>query len=235
MNASSSFSISRLILDKWIALNGCSICGAFGTGRVWRRSVTSLRPFGAFLTTALLLIAIWPTAVWAAPPTPALQNPSIAELEQLVDTLKDDKARQAFVAQLQTLIATQRAALIKPNEPSDLISLMSPRIDALGEEVLAGVTVFVDAPLLLRWVKEQLVDEATRARWIQVAYSLVIVFAAGLIAEWITRRCSHEYCRALRLSPGGAFRYVCCWPPEDFLSRHCPSLRLRRSYWRPSR
>jgi small-conductance mechanosensitive channel len=188
MNASSSFSVSRLIFGKLAALNRCSTRGDFGTGRVWRQSVTSLRPFSTFLTSALLLIAIWPTAVSAAPPTPAVQSPSIAELEQLVDTLKDDTARQAFVARLQTLIAAQRAALIKPDEPGDLISVMSHRTDALAEEVLAGVAVLIDAPLLLTWVKEQLVDEATRARWIQVAYSLVIVFGAGLIAEWITRR-----------------------------------------------
>ena len=180
-------SSGRQILAKWVALIRCLTRDDFGAASARRAGATSLLPLSTILMMSLLIV-VRPIAVSAATPTPAAQDPSITELEQLVDTLKDDKARQAFVVQLQTLIAAQRAEPVKPDEPRDLISVMSHRIDALAEEVLAGATVLVDAPLLLTWVKEQIVDETTRARWIQVAYSLVIVFGAGLIAEWITRR-----------------------------------------------
>jgi moderate conductance mechanosensitive channel len=147
-----------------------------------------VRALRALLIAALLLTALWPAFAAAASPTPAAGNPSITELEQLVQTLKNDKGREAFVAQLDALIAAQRAVAAKPVEPEDLISVLSDRINALGDEVLAGAAVLVDAPLLLAWVKGQIANEYTCALWLQVAYSLVIVFGTGLVAEWAVRR-----------------------------------------------
>ena len=138
---------------------------------------------------ALLLLALWPPAASAESPTPPSASPSVTELEHLVDTLRDDKARTAFVIQLQTLIAAERAVTIKAAaEPEDLVSALSHRINTLAEEVLAGAAVVVDAPLLVAWVQGQIANEATRARWIQVAFALVIVFGVALIAEWVARR-----------------------------------------------
>jgi small-conductance mechanosensitive channel len=137
---------------------------------------------------ALLLLALWPPAASAESPTSPAASPSLTELEHLVDTLRDDKARAAFVAQLQTLIAAERAGTVKAVEPEDLVSALSRRINALTEEVLAGAAVVVDAPLLVAWVEGQIANEATRARWIQVAFALVIVFGVALTAEWVARR-----------------------------------------------
>src|SRR5438105_14292939 len=142
----------------------------------------------AALFVALLLIALWPAFASAAPPISAEANPSTAELEQLVQTLKDDKDRHAFVAQLETLIASHRAATAKPSEPEDLVSILSERINAIDDEVLAAAAVLVDATLLLAWAKGQIANEHTRALWVQVAYSLALVFGAGFIAEWLVRR-----------------------------------------------
>src|SRR5438552_823633 len=147
-----------------------------------------VRALRARLFPALLLISLWPTFASAASPTPAAGNPSTAELEQLVQTLKNDKGREAFVAQLETLIGAQRAVAAKSADREDLVSVLSDRINAIGDEVLAGAAVLVDAPLLLAWVKGQIANEYTRALWIQVAYSLVIVFGTGLVAEWAARR-----------------------------------------------
>src|SRR5260370_21062318 len=69
---------------------------------------------------ALLLLALWPPAASAESPTPPAASPSVTELEHLVDTLQNDKARTAFVAQLQTLIAAERAVTVKAAEPEDL-------------------------------------------------------------------------------------------------------------------
>jgi hypothetical protein len=115
---------------------------------------------------ALLLIALWPAFASAAPPIAAEANPSVTELEQLVQTLKDDKERQAFVAQLETLIASHRAVAAKPSEPEDLVSILSGRINAIDDELLAAAAVLVDAPLLLAWTKGQIANEYTRALWV---------------------------------------------------------------------
>jgi hypothetical protein len=49
----------------------------------------------------------------------------------LVETLKDDKTRAAFLGQLQELIAAKRAVSVKAAEPQDLVASLSHRINAL--------------------------------------------------------------------------------------------------------
>ena len=164
-----------------------SACARGGQRLISRAPVSSVRALRGPSIAALLLVALLPGLATGAPPS-AAGNPSTVELEQLVQTLKNDKGREAFVAQLDALITAQRAVAAKPAEPEDLVSILSDRINALGDEVLAGAAVLVDAPLLLAWVKGQIANEYTRALWIQVAYSLVIVFGIGLVAEWIVRR-----------------------------------------------
>jgi moderate conductance mechanosensitive channel len=173
-------------LDLLVFRRGFSACAPDGV--MSRAPVCSLRALRVCLIAALLFSAFLPQLASAASPSPAAENPSVTELEQLVQTLKNDKGREAFVAQLDALLAAQRGVAAKPAEPEDLISVLSDRINALGDEVLAGAAVVVDAPLLLAWVKGQIANEYTRALWIQVAYSLMIVFGMGLVAEWAARR-----------------------------------------------
>jgi moderate conductance mechanosensitive channel len=184
--------VANLLLGSALnfsAFSRCfSACTRDGKPLISGAPMFPVRALRALLIAPLLLIALWPTFASAASPTPAAGDPSTAELEQLVQTLKNDKGREAFVAQLDALIAAQRGVAAKPAEPEDLISILSGRINALGDEVLAGAVVLVDAPLLLAWVKGQIANEYTRALWIQVAYSLVIVFGIGLVAEWAMRR-----------------------------------------------
>ena len=113
---------------------------------------------------AFLLALVFTQPALAASPPPAGAAPSVGELEQLVDTLKDDKARAALVTQLQALIAAQRTAAAEPAEPADFLAGLSQRINALMEEVLAGVAVIVDAPRLVAWGQAQIANEAARAR-----------------------------------------------------------------------
>ena len=154
-----------------------------------RADISASWTIRTLLVAGFVILALWPNFLWAAGPSAPVQaTPSAAELEQLVQTLKDDKERHTFVAQLEALIAAQRAATVNAVEPEDVVSVLSRRINALGEEVFAGVAVLVDAPFLLAWAKGQVSDQATRTRWIEVAYSLVIVFGTGLAAEWIVRR-----------------------------------------------
>src|ERR1043165_855561 len=89
-----------------------------------KRLISSLRALRGPLIAALFLVALLPGWATAAPPS-AGGNPSVTELEQLVQTMKNDKGREAFVAQLDALIAAQRGVAAKPAEPEDLISVRS--------------------------------------------------------------------------------------------------------------
>src|ERR1700719_3016710 len=106
-------------------------------------------------------ILILPLLFLAAPalaetPAAAPAAPSVDELQQLVDTLQDDKSRAQFVTQLQTLIAARRAA-VAPQE-STPAGWLSQQVDQLTSEILEGVSVVVDAPRIIAWGRWQVED-----------------------------------------------------------------------------
>src|SRR5690242_11488505 len=94
-------------LDFLVFCRCFSACARDYTPLISRVLVSSLRALRGPLIAALLLVALLPESATAAPQSTAA-NPSVTELEQLVETLKNDKGREAFVAQLDALIAAQR-------------------------------------------------------------------------------------------------------------------------------
>jgi small conductance mechanosensitive channel len=118
---------------------------------------------------------------------PAAAAPSATELQGLVDTLRDDKARAALVGQLQALIAANRAAA-EPAQPVDFLARMTQRLDVLVDELLVGAAVVLEAPRLANWVSAQFTDEAARGRWAELLLAFAVVFGAAVLAEWLTRR-----------------------------------------------
>ena len=112
------------------------------------RSNRTLRWLAAL---AFSLMPLLPAGAETAPAAPAN-----ADLQQLVTTLKDDKARTQLIEQLQTLIAAQNAAETgtAPTSLSWLADLPA-ELDAVGAELLAAVPVFAQAPRLFAWTKAQ--------------------------------------------------------------------------------
>jgi moderate conductance mechanosensitive channel len=146
-----------------------------------------------------VLIVMLPASAHAASPAPAHaagRTPAAAatsapvsagELQQLVDTLKDDHARAKLVAQLQALITAQRRTAPKQPEGVALLGRLSGQIDALTGEILAGAAMVVDAPRLVGWAREQMHSPAARARWINAATAFVLIFGSAAAAEWVLR------------------------------------------------
>ncbi len=127
--------------------------------------------------------AATPAAKPAAQPAPV----SVDELQRLVDTLQDEKARARLVTELRGLIAAQRK--IPAEKPSGILLLgrLSQQVDALTGEILAGVALLVDAPRLVHWARWQITDAAARQRWIDAAYAFLLVFGIAGISEWALR------------------------------------------------
>src|SRR5437762_13737603 len=92
----------------------------------------------------LLFLLLLPAAAGSAEASGG--TASTDELQRLVETLHDDKARAQLVSQLQALIAAQRGADAQQHEAASPVSWLSQRIDELTGEILAGASVFVDAP-----------------------------------------------------------------------------------------
>src|SRR5579859_3256353 len=138
----------------------------------------------AILILPLLLLA---APSWADTPAPAPAAPSVGELQQLVDTLQDDKARAQFVSGLRSLIAARRASAAQ-EEPASPAGWLSQQVDQLTGEILEGVSVVVDAPRIIAWGRLQVEDDAARRRWLDIGLALVVVFGCAAAAEWIVRR-----------------------------------------------
>lgn len=140
------------------------------------------------LAFALLVLLAAPLPAWAetAPATQAA--PSTVELQTLIDTLQDDKARAALVAQLQTLIAARRTAPQETAQPADLVARFTQHLNMLAEELLVGMAVVLDAPRLWAWADFQISDQDARAQWGDVILACVVVFGLAVIAEWLVRR-----------------------------------------------
>ena len=137
----------------------------------------------AILVLPLLLLLTTP--VWAAAPAPAA--PSVDELQQLVDTLQDGKARARFIEQLQTMIAARRAAAA-PQRNASPAGWLSQRVDQLNSEILEGASVVVDIPRIIAWGRTQIANETARRHWLEIALAVVVVFGCAGIGEWLVRR-----------------------------------------------
>src|SRR5271169_5055779 len=145
--------------------------------------------FRAAFWLLLWLAAALPAGARAAePPTAAQPVPvSVDELEQLVHNLQDDAARTKLVEQLRALIAVQRGAEKEKPPAAALFGQLSQQIDAFSGEILAGVSMVLDALRLFGWAREQISDIAARRLWGEAALAFGLIFGFAVIAEWIVR------------------------------------------------
>jgi small conductance mechanosensitive channel len=142
--------------------------------------------FRRSMCAVLLLLFLLLPAAPASAEAPQV-TPSVDELQRLVETLHDDKARAELVSQLQALIAAQRGADAQ-HEAASPMGWLSQRIDQVTGEILAGASVLVDVPHVVAWGQSQIEDDTARRRWLDIGLALVIVFGCAVVAEWLVRR-----------------------------------------------
>lgn len=152
---------------------------------IWRRVL----PWIAVL--ALCLVPLLGARAQSAAPqaqASAPAAPTVEQLQQLVATLKNDKARAQLVDQLQALIAAQNAQQQETAAaPKSWFADLPSQLDAIGGEILAAAPIFAQAPSIGAWVERQIEDPASRQRWIDITGKLFVILAAGLAADLITR------------------------------------------------
>ncbi len=124
-------------------------------------------------------------AMTSAEPTPG-------EIEALLATLKDDAARAALIADLETLIAAQRAA--EAAEPAGVLGSASAAMGRIGAEfsaLVAGIGGWGD---IADWLERQAGDSERRTAWIiamsKVVLVLLVAFAAGRMTRSVLGRWS---------------------------------------------
>ncbi|HKT18134.1 MAG TPA: mechanosensitive ion channel domain-containing protein [Stellaceae bacterium] len=137
---------------------------------------------------AALMFCLAPVLGARAQSAPAA--PTNQELQHLVATLEDDKARAQLVQQLQALIAAQNAQQQQQEQETSPLSWfgnLPAQLDSLGADVLSAVPIFTQAPRLFAWLDLQIADPQLRGFWIDVITKLALIFGAGLAAGAIVR------------------------------------------------
>jgi len=116
-----------------------------------------------------------------------------ADVDDLISTLEDPKAREAFVTRLKALGAV--AAAENPNAakpPSRfggrIVETLSAKIDGVSQQLVSGAEFLLDTPSILEWVEKQATVAENRDIWLRVLSKILAVLFAGFVAEWIVRR-----------------------------------------------
>ena len=123
------------------------------------------------------------------PSAPAGAEVSTTDLQKLLDTLQNDQDRAKLTEQLRALIATQHNEIqATPPASSHFLDTLSDQLHSISTDILATVSVVIDAPRVLSWIEGQASDEGARSRWEQVLWHLLIVFALASAADLLVRR-----------------------------------------------
>ena len=130
-----------------------------------------------------------PTPAPAATPSSAEPNPK--EIGRLIDSLESPAKREELLNQLKALQQAEQAA--KPEREMEglgtrLLTVLSARLDNLGEEVRTTGEVVLNAPQGMRWLQRQALDPARRATWAWLFAELALVLVAGHSIRLVTTR-----------------------------------------------
>jgi len=154
------------------------------------------------LAVLMVVLGLAMPAAAADPPAPATVN--VADLERLVTTLEDPQARGVLVAQLKTLIeserARQQAAAVVPAAPR-ILDAVSDSVSRVGRTLYDATVFIADAPRVLAWLQAQAQDADAQRRWLEVLAMLTAVLIGGLAAEALVRSLVRPVMRRIEGDP----------------------------------
>ncbi|MBU8543218.1 MULTISPECIES: mechanosensitive ion channel domain-containing protein [Roseomonadaceae] len=85
--------------------------------------------------------------------------------------------------------AAEAPALLAPNTlGAQLLMGASQRLQGISESLVAAAEAATDLPSVARWASDLARDPVTQTRVIDAAWKLMLLFGAGLLAEWLARR-----------------------------------------------
>ncbi|PWC89357.1 hypothetical protein TSH100_04745 [Azospirillum sp. TSH100] len=147
-----------------------------------------------------LLASAGPASAQSPLPTPvpatgsaatAAADPNPKEIGRLIDSLESPAKREELLNQLRALQQAEQA--FKPERETEglgtrLLTVLSARLDNLGEEVRTTGEVVLNAPQGMRWLQRQVLDPARQATWAWLFAELALVLLAGHSVRLITTR-----------------------------------------------
>ncbi|MBY6263700.1 mechanosensitive ion channel [Azospirillum sp. 412522] len=181
----------------------CSARAPAGRFRWTHRGVVPLfRLLLVSLFVGLSVLASAGAALAQSPPAPSplaaplattapAPEPNPREIGRLIDSLENPDRREALLTQLRALQQAEQAA--KPEREAEglgtrLLTVLSARLDNLGEEVRTTGEVVLNAPQGMRWLQRQALDPARQATWAWLFAELALVLVAGHAVRLVTTR-----------------------------------------------
>ena len=119
---------------------------------------------------------------------------SAAQIESLVETLRDHTEREKLIAQLEVLLETQGArSTDTPSAEIDSVgatalAFLSRKVETLNALAGEAARSIANVPALAADVATQASDPEVRARWLEAAFKLIVVVSIGFVAEWLVMR-----------------------------------------------
>ncbi len=139
-----------------------------------------------------------PAATTPSAPSPSLSTEAAAgeaaaaehrkDLQTLLDTLTDDKARNELIVRLRGLVEVQASDAGVAKERHDWLAGATESLGDVSKSILAFVGALEQLPDLGRSLLTSLSDPGT-LKWLSGAIAMIVaVLAAGLLVEWFTKR-----------------------------------------------
>ena len=137
------------------------------------------------LPVLVFMLCVWFAAAPAlaqdrAPPPPGLDTAAAAEVEALLETLRDPAARAVLIGQLEALVAFQAGEAAPAG--AGWLSALSDRLDRIARDAGGLARNFGDPSRLFDWTGEQFSDPDRRTFWRDFGLNVLIVLAAALVA-----------------------------------------------------
>ena len=119
---------------------------------------------------------------------------SAAQIESLVETLRDDTEREKLIAQLEVLLDAQGALSTDTPSPEidsvgvTALAFLSRNVEALSALAGEAARSLANVPALAAELARRASDPEVRGRWLEVAFKLIVVIGVGFVAEWLVMR-----------------------------------------------
>lgn len=138
------------------------------------------------LFVALCLLAF--PAFAQSPAAPDTTSP--VEIESLLGTLKDDAKREAFVSDLEAMVAAQRQLDAETEKSVGVLILekVSGKMDAIGIELSSLAKEIGNIPKILASARSFFIESDNRGAWLLLVGQLTLILAAGIVAERLAKR-----------------------------------------------
>jgi len=146
------------------------------------------------------------------PPATDLSAISLQDLEALVATLENEQERAAFLKTLTTLIDLQKQQVADEPElqsvGTQVIEAIAERAAAVSEDLADTAEIVAQAPGAIAIVIESIQEPEVQSRWTEILTKLLIVIAAGLLAEWVVSWILRRPRQALEMRQAGRLMLV---------------------------